>query len=155
MAAADHLPSVQDVADLVRARTRDDLGQEIGTFDETTRPTADSVGRLIASEASIVLLRTGPLDALACPNAADVRKGAANVIAKRVAAIVEASYRPDEVAEGRTVADFYQGSQEDDLEALATAAATCAAWTPEPGDDENPAGAAVAYFPPPTIYGRW
>lgn len=140
MAAEDHLPSVQAVADLVRARTRDDLGQEIGTFDETTRPTAESVSRLIAQEAAIVVLRTGDLQALECPDAEGIRLAASSVIAKRVAAIIEASYRPDEVAEGRTVADFYEGDAAEDLKALGDASSSCRAWQPDDGDGGGTAG---------------
>lgn len=152
---ADYLPSVNAVGALVRARTRDDVGEEFGTFTSTTRPTAGGVTELIASEAAIVLLRTGDLAALTCPNADEVRAAASSIIAKRVAAIVEASYRPDEVAEGRTVADFYQGDAKDDLEALAGSARECRAY--KPGDDPADATRDArprAHFPPPVPL-RW
>lgn len=152
---AGPLPSVQDVADLVRARTRDDVGQEVGTFTEATRPTGEAVERLIAQEAALVGLRTGNLDALACPDTASVHLGIATVIAKRVAAIIEASYRPDELAEGRTVADFYEGSQEDDLAAAEAAAAACRAWTSDDEDAGTDAKSPVGFFPPAFQLGRW
>lgn len=149
MAAEDWLPTLEQVSDLVRARTRDDLGTEVGVFDENTRPTAESVTRLIAAEAPIVLVRTGDPAALECPDAPTVRTAVANVIAKRVAAIIEASYRPDEVADGRTVADFYQGSMKDDLEAIEKAAATCRAWQPgDPSSGGDSGPSARWAFPP-------
>lgn len=135
MAAEDWLPSIEQVAALVRARTRDDLGQELGTFTDATRPTDAEVNQLIVAEGSLVAMRTGNPTTLACPDADQVRLAVSQVVAKRVAAIIEASYRPDEVADGRTVADFYQGSMDGDVKALEQAAASCRAY--DPGD---PAG---------------
>ena len=40
-------PSVDDVAALIRARTKDSNGVEIGTFDDTTRPTAEQAQEAI------------------------------------------------------------------------------------------------------------
>lgn len=140
-------PSTQDVAALVRARTRDQFGAELGDFSAETRPTAAEVARLIDQEAGIVSLHAGDLETLGCPDASSIQAGAAALIAKRVAAIVEASYRPDELAEGRTVADFYEGQMEDDMAALAAAARSCRAWQPG-ADGTDGAAQPVAYFPP-------
>jgi hypothetical protein len=140
------------VAALVRVRTRDDLGATEGTFTADTRPTAADVTALIANEAPLVTIRTGNLDALACATAADVKDAAAQILAKRVAAIIEASYRPDEVAEGRTVADFYQGDYATDLAALVEAASECRA---EGGDVAPGAGPAAQWgYPiaPPLVW---
>jgi hypothetical protein len=150
-----YLPTLADVAALVWARTRNDLGVQEGTFTAETRPTATHVTNLIANEASLVLLRTGNPETLDCADADSIRTAIKTVVAKRVAAIVEASLRPDEVDAGRTVADFYEGSLEDDLEALDGAAAACraagAGEVPSEVGDVAPAFS----FPPPTIYGRW
>lgn len=146
---AEYLPTPDQVAALVRARTRDDLGSELGVFTEQTHPTLAEVELLIAQEAPIVLVRTGDPAALECPDAATVQGAIANVISKRVAAIIEASYRPDEVADGRTVADFYQGTMDDDLEAIEKAAATCRAWMPgDPSGGGDSGPSARWYFPP-------
>lgn len=155
-AAADWLPSVDDVASLVRSRTRDDVGNLLGTFTDATQPTADEVVRLIEGEAAIVLVRTGPLDsdALACPTRGDVQVAASSVIGKRVAAIIEASYRPEDLGDGRTVADFYQGSMKDDMESLVEASRTCRSWTG--GDDGDLPGAPAARWSfPPAAPMRW
>jgi hypothetical protein len=151
MAAEDWLPTVDQVAALVRARTRDDAGTELGTFTEDTRPTAAQVADLIASEAPLVAMRTGNLMTLECPDAPSIRQAAGSIVAKRVAAIIEASYRPDELADGRTVADFYQGSLDADLEAVENAARTCRAYVPGDagGDITGESGPAPRwYFPP-------
>lgn len=140
---------VEVVSALVRARTRDDFGNELGIFTDKTRPTAQEVEVLYDSEAAMVSLTTGSLTDLACPSADRIRQGAMQVIAKRVAAIIEASYRPDEVAQGRTVADFYQGDRDADLDALTAAAGQCRIY--EPGDPEGGGSALdpIGYFPPP------
>jgi hypothetical protein len=48
--AADWAPSVEDVANQLRARTKGGVSEmdEVGTFDATTRPTGDEVEALIA-----------------------------------------------------------------------------------------------------------
>lgn len=148
------LPTVDQVAALVRARTRDRFGNELGTFTEDTRPTAAAVETLIASEATIVAMRTGDTAALECPTADQVRAAEAAVIAKRVAAIVEASYRPDELADGRTVADFYQGSMADDLAKLEESATSCRAYVP--GDVAGVGDSPAARWSfPPSLPLRW
>lgn len=145
------------MAALVRARTRDQFGNELGDFTEDTRPTADQVSNLIAQEAAIVLVRTGDPTTLECPTVDNVRTAMSTVIAKRVAAIVEASYRPDEVADGRTVADFYQGQMAEDLKAVTEAAAECRLYDPadpssgEPGSGMSPSW----YFEPGQRLGQW
>lgn len=138
---------VEIVSALVRARTRDDLGNELGVFTSTTRPTAIGVMQLWEQEAALVGLSTGRLSELSCPSADEIRKGGQQVVAKRVAAIIEASYRPDEVAQGRTVADFYQGDREDDLEALVTAADRCRAYDPGEPEGGGTSMDPVGFFP--------
>ena len=139
---------VEMVAALVRSRTRDKLGNELGVFTDQTRPTAQQVIDLYTAEAAMVSLTTGQLEVLTCDSVDAIRRGAMQVIAKRVAAIIEASFRPDELAQGRTVADFYQGDGDADLAALTAAADRCRAETP---GDEGGGGADMApigYFPP-------
>jgi hypothetical protein len=43
----DYVPNVREVAALIRSRTKTDMGQEIGTFNDNTRPTDDEVIELI------------------------------------------------------------------------------------------------------------
>lgn len=118
-------PTVDDVAALVRARTRDKAGALVNSFTDDTQPTRDQVQALIENETGAVLIRTGELDSLTCTNTSSVLAATRQVIAKRVAALVEASYRPEEISQGRTVEDFYQGQMEADLDALVTAAREC------------------------------
>jgi hypothetical protein len=47
--AASWRPQVEDVAALLRARTKDANGEEHGTFDDSTRPNAIQVEILITN----------------------------------------------------------------------------------------------------------
>jgi hypothetical protein len=53
------LPTPDDVAALLRARTKDADGHELGVFTDTTRPTADQVDELIALAYGDVSSQTG------------------------------------------------------------------------------------------------
>ena len=113
----------QDVADLLRVRLRNGAGNLEQSFTDDTSPTEDQVWGLIRNEGGLILIRTGDLTTLPCPTKTDTIRAARQIIAKRVAAIVEASFRPEEVANGQDVASFYQGtSMEEDLKALVEAA---------------------------------
>lgn len=124
-------PTVEQVAALVRVRTQDDLGNQVGTFTQATRPTNTQVQELIRMEAAIMGARLGDLDALGCPTAEDIRTAAGALVAKRVAALVEAGYRPEELAEGRTAEGTWSAQFTADVQALQTAASACAAWQPD------------------------
>jgi hypothetical protein len=52
-------PDIPQVAALIRNRTRRPGGQEVGTFDTTTRPTASEVGPLIDRAARHVSISVG------------------------------------------------------------------------------------------------
>jgi hypothetical protein len=91
-------PSVQDVANLLRARTKDSNGLEVGTFDTDTRPTADQVEQLIEQSAALVAMQL-PL-ALAIP--AEYGPSVAMVIALECACRVEKSYWPEQVQQQRS-----------------------------------------------------
>lgn len=54
LGTGDITPTVADVAALLRVRTVDNLGNEIGTFNDDTRPTGDQVEELIAVALTVV-----------------------------------------------------------------------------------------------------
>ena len=78
---------IEDIALLLATRTRTDSGEEAGTFDDTTTPTADQVQALIDLALTEV---SGHLDGLDVP--ADLDPAVARLVALRAAALVELSY---------------------------------------------------------------
>lgn len=83
-------PTLLEVGAILRARTRsDDTGQEIGTFDTTTRPTGDEVTTYITEAHDEVTLRLpDDLPARYIPFAR-------RLIAMRAAMFIEVSFDPD------------------------------------------------------------
>jgi len=55
----DITPSVADVAALLRARTKDINGDEIGTFNDDTRPTSSQALTLIGEAVADIQARMG------------------------------------------------------------------------------------------------
>jgi hypothetical protein len=102
------LPGVDDVAALLRARTLDDNGDELGTFNDNTRPTGQAVGNLIDQAADDLAIRVGA----AIPFELELR--AKTLVAKRAAADIELSYFPqqidsDQSAYRQLIADYLNG----------------------------------------------
>lgn len=83
-----------DVAALLRARTKDDHGVELGTWTEDTRPTLAEVEQLLALAAGQATDVDGPGEACAplCRN----------VIALHAACLIELSYFPEQVRSDRS-----------------------------------------------------
>ena len=91
-------PTVQEVANLIRARTKDSNGLEVGTFDGDTRPTADQVEQLI--DASLALVGMQLPSAVSIP--VDFGPSVALVVALDVACRIEKSYWPEQVQTERS-----------------------------------------------------
>src|SRR5215471_17391851 len=84
-------PTVDDVAALIRARTKDASGNELGTFTSATRPTDAEVEQLITNGCAKVATLVGwtlPSDAEAEAN---------HLAALWTACEVEQSYWPEQV----------------------------------------------------------
>lgn len=103
--------AVVDVARLLRARTKDSSGREIGTFNADTRPTADDVQGLI--DVAVGWLRAKTDDAFAEGVADDgvtpvpspylsLAPSALGLVALRVALLVELTYFPEQVRSDRS-----------------------------------------------------
>jgi hypothetical protein len=91
-------PSVDDVAVIVHSRTKDPSGNEIGTFDDVTRPTADTVEKMIDQELSLVLMRLPPIEYLR----AELVPAIAATVALGAACRVEKSLWPEQVLSDRS-----------------------------------------------------
>ena len=105
-------PSVDDVASLLRARTKDAEGREVGTFTEETRPTADQVEVSIGNAVSLLAPRWPLiLDESFHP-------AVKALTAYRAAMQIEKSYFPEQVRSDRSPYDQLREEYQDDLAAL-------------------------------------
>jgi hypothetical protein len=84
-----------DVAALLRARTKDTDGRELGEWTEETRPTVTEVEQKIEIARALVGLNAG-----AIPD--PCREGAETAVALLAAMLVEQSYFPEQVADNRS-----------------------------------------------------
>lgn len=104
---ANYLPTIRDVAALLRARTKDNQGNEVGTFNANTRPTAGEVNLLITMAAREVRGHCGPT----FPEVS--WESAAATIALRTAMAIELGYWPEQINSRRSpyqgLADLYHG----------------------------------------------
>lgn len=90
-------PTSDDVATLLRARTKDLDGNEVGVFNDYTRPTAAEVDRIIA-------MAYAEISALAGASIGDRCAGTARWLTTlRAAMWVELSYWPEQVRSDRSV----------------------------------------------------
>lgn len=97
MATSDWEPTVAGVGALLRARTRDRNGDEVGTFTRDTRPTDVQVSELIRSAVGDITSATGRVE---IPTFA---YGTATSVATAGAAmLIELSFFPEQVASGKS-----------------------------------------------------
>lgn len=95
MVQPDWAPSVADVGTVLRARTKDKNGNELGTFTEATRPTGEQVADEIESVIGEIHAEVGDIPDLIQDNARRVAKIGA-------ACLVELSYFPEQINTGRS-----------------------------------------------------
>lgn len=105
-------PTVDDVALLLRARTKDSEGREVGTFDDDTRPTATQVEGHIDNAVALLRTRIGT----SIPDAYVPTLRA--LTAYRAALQIEKSYFPEQVRSDRSAYDQLREEYTDDLAAL-------------------------------------
>lgn len=109
-APSDVLCDVADVAALLRARTKDDSGNELGDFTADTRPTDVEVEELIEQAADMVL-------AVANGDVPSRLYGfGRHVVALRTAMMVELTYWPEQVQRENSPYQHIRGMFEDALE---------------------------------------
>ena len=87
MSADAWRPLIEDVALLLATRTRTDSGEEAGTFDDTTTPSADEVVSLTDLALTEVSGHLADLDV-----AAELDPAVVRLVALRAAALVEISF---------------------------------------------------------------
>lgn len=113
-----YLPTVDDVARLLRARTRGgDAGlTTVGTFDATTTPTRDEVMDLIQIATEDVATQVGA----EVPDS--VTASARRLVALGTAMLIELSYFPEQTQNGQSPYEHYKELYDDGLPRLVAAA---------------------------------
>lgn len=96
MPVSDYTPTVAQVGALLRARTKDTGGNELGTFTSATRPTDTEVNLLIAQAAGTLSTKAGD------DIPAALFDEASQLAAIRAAMLVELSYFPEQIMTGRS-----------------------------------------------------
>lgn len=100
MPATDYEPTLEQVGARIRARTRSTNGNELGTFTENTRPTADEVNQIIVMALSDIAADIGA----EIPDG-EAREAAQSLASLYVAMQVELSCFADEVRKGQSPYD--------------------------------------------------
>lgn len=123
-------PTVAEVGSLLRARTKDNVGNELGTFTPNTRPREDAVLSLIQQAANEVGMRVGfETPAVVWPS---VRW----MIALRAAMLIELSYFPEQVRSDKSAYDRYERMYNSQIDALEEAVREAGSGEdPGEGDD--------------------
>jgi hypothetical protein len=107
-------PTVEEVARFIRARTKDDQGNEVGTFDDATRPTDEQVEGHIDAAVALVGLRLPAIDTLT----PELQAATSVVVALEAACQIEKSYWPEQVVTGRSPYQQLRSECDAALEAL-------------------------------------
>lgn len=125
MDRVDWAPSPADVGTILRARTVDVDGNELGTFDSNTRPSGDECYDIIETIQSEVAAYCGPI-----PD--QVQDYARRTAAYGAAAEVELTYWPEQVSTNRSPYDRIYARYQSMLTSLRTQVADINA-----GDDDT------------------
>lgn len=136
---ADWAPTTADVGALLRARTKDENGNEVGDFTADTRPTGDQVEALIATASQDLA------DSLAVAVPEELFGAARRVSAYAVALEIELGYYPEQINTGRS--PYAQLKAIYDERLLALRAALSASGGDVPGTDVDTPQSPVWAFP--------
>lgn len=117
-AAGFAVPTVEKIAVLLRSRTTDENGTEVGTFtdDGRTRPSAAQVRLLAAQAAGDVAARIGFQDLTG-----GLPQLATNVSAVRTAMLIELSFFPEQIESGQSPYEQFRDLYAEQLGFLAAA----------------------------------
>jgi len=107
-------PTVDQVGRILLARTKDDQGHEVGTFDSTTRPTDVEVDGHIDAAMALIAPKLPLLDKLP----PDLLPSVAEVVAYRAALRIEKAYWPEQVRQNRSAYDQLNAEYQEDLASL-------------------------------------
>lgn len=116
MPTDEYTPTLENVGALVRTRTKDDQGVEIGTFNDKTIPTDAEVNELIAQavEESFPVFGEDIPDSPGADKGI-LRRSARRLVALRAAALVEIVKAPEQVTRGTSPYQQYQDAWEKGL----------------------------------------
>lgn len=112
-------PTVDEVALLLRARTKDSNNHEVGTFDDDTTPTGDQVEAHIDVAMALVGVRFLPAEKMTT----EAQAAFAGLVAYRAALRIEKSYFPEQVRTDRSAYTQLREEYLDDLQAFTEAMA--------------------------------
>lgn len=102
MPNSDYTPAVADVGNLLRARTRDDDGNELGTFTPVTTPTQDQAETIIEEAVQ-------EISAIIGDDIPERLFGPAKAIVSLLGAMnVELTYYPEQVTAGTSAYEAYE-----------------------------------------------
>jgi hypothetical protein len=143
---SDYVPSVDQVARKILSRTKDKFGNEVGTFDENTRPTDTQVANIIDD------CMTEIADMIGDDIPEDLWDDAAQVSSIRAAMWVELNYYSDQVNTGRSIYPQLKEEYDAKIKEL-TSAVTRAIEGGGSVAESGPSGRALYAFPsePPSI----
>lgn len=105
-------PAISDVGALLRARTTDTNGNELGTFTDATRPTAQQAEDMIGNAARDVAIKIGN----DIPD--NLVPAAQSLVTLKAAMYIELSYFPEQVATGRSPYEQYKALYDETLPSL-------------------------------------
>lgn len=123
-------PTVDDVAALLRARTKDLDGREVGTFNANTRPTDTEAQRIIDMACAEVAGISGDVGARCEPLAS-------SLATIRAAMWIEISHWPEQIPTGRSV---YQALADQYTAGLADLRTCAEGNLPDGGGTDSVAG---------------
>lgn len=139
MPIAEFAPTPDVVGAILRTRTKDTNGNEIGTFNEDTRPSGVQVASLILQGAGDLALAVGS------PDLPEILWDSARTVAAyRTGMLIELTYFPEQVALGRSPYPQLKELYDEALVALRAAYAVTVAESLSP---EVPPGQAAYAFP--------
>lgn len=133
MPTDDWAPTVRDVGALLRSRTRDTNGNELGTFTRDTRPTDTQVVELIDMAAADLVDAVGTDDL-----PVRFRESASRVVTIGAALEVELTYFPEQVASERSPYDRLKALYDERLARLVTAVSVDIDVPGEDADEQGP-----------------
>lgn len=100
---AEYTPLMDDVAVLLRARTKDQYGTEVGVFNTDTRPNEQQVREIIRLAVADISTYVGS----DVPDT--VIEPARHLATLRAAMLVESTYFPEQAAQDNSVYSLYEG----------------------------------------------
>lgn len=149
--------TVEHVAAYVRARTKNKLGVEVGTFNsellgerERTRPSAEQVEQLLTDAVGTVISDIGTDD----PCTAPLTAKANGLVALRAAMQVELTYFPEQVAQGRSPYKELKELYDDDVEKIVKGIAANCGGGGDSGSTDDTVLPSFGYEIPTQVVGR-